>query len=94
MTATAEPTLTAWRTLELEPTMYAAMSVLPCPGSRACQAPNAAARMNPSRISGVPWFARSPVKGPPSTRGRALLTAPFARSEVMGAGAGPLGPGA
>ena len=81
MTATAMPTPTACRTLAPELTMYAAIRVFPCPGSRACQAPNATASSSARPTSGRPSFDRRPAKGPPSTPGRAP-TAPASAPQL------------
>ena len=92
MTATAMPTPTAWRTLAPELTMYAAIRVFPCPGSRACQAPNATASSSASATSGTPWFPTRPAKGPPSTPGRTPTAATSAPQ--LEAGAASEAPGA
>ena len=68
------------------PTRYAAISVLPCPGVRACPAPSAAAvRSETSRTTGVRSAerkidGRSPVPTPPGTpaTGTGLASAPGA----------------
>ena len=43
--------------------MYAAISVFPWPGSKACQAPNATASANPSRTSTIPWLSTRDANG-------------------------------
>ena len=60
ITATAVPTDTACRVRAFEPTMYAAINVLPCPGSRACQAPNAIATSRPSSHQSRPLVGEEP----------------------------------
>src|SRR4051794_32264555 len=50
-TVTVNPSPTAWRALPCEPTRYAAMTVLPCPGETACSAPRPAAASSDRMIT-------------------------------------------
>jgi len=70
MSDTARPTTMAWRFFAPAPTRYAAVIVLPCPGPRACTAPNpTASSSEPSRISGVNRQSTSFANDPPLEMG-------------------------
>ena len=59
-TVTVSPSAAAWRAEPREPTRYAAMTVLPCPGETAWSAPRpAASRSEPMSASGVRSFVAS-----------------------------------